>query len=154
MPAFSFQQMFPLSGDTTEYRRLTDEHVSVAEFEGTDLVRVAPEALTLLAEQAFTDVAHLLRGSHLQQLSDIFEDPQSSSNDRYVALELLKNAVIAAEGIFPMCQDTGTAVIIGKKGQRIWTAADDEAALAEGAFNAYVRGNLRYSQNAPLSMYA
>ena len=154
MPAFSFQQMFPLSGDTTEYRRLTDEHVSVAEFEGTDLVRVAPEALTLLAEQAFTDVAHLLRGSHLQQLSDIFEDPQSSSNDRYVALELLKNAVIAAEGIFPMCQDTGTAVIIGKKGQRIWTAADDEAALTEGAFNAYVRGNLRYSQNAPLSMYA
>jgi fumarate hydratase class I len=154
MPAFSFQQMFPLPGDTTEYRRLTDEHVSVTEFEGTDLVRVAPEALTLLAEQAFTDVAHLLRASHLQQLSDIFEDPQSSSNDRYVALELLKNAVIAAEGIFPMCQDTGTAVIMGKKGQRIWTAADDEAALAEGAFNAYVRGNLRYSQNAPLSMYA
>jgi fumarate hydratase class I len=154
MPAFSFQQMFPLSEDTTEYRRLTAEPVSVTPFEGMDLVRVAPEALTMLAEQAFTDVAHRLRASHLQQLSDIFKDPQSSANDRYVALELLKNAVIAAEGVFPMCQDTGTAVIIGKKGQQIWTAADDEAALAEGAFKAYVGGNLRYSQNAPLSMYA
>ena len=154
MPDFSFQEMFPLSDDTTEYRQLTDQHVSAGQFDSHELVRVAPEGLTLLAEQAFTDVAHLLRPSHLQQLADIFKDPKSTDNDRYVALELLKNAVIAAEGVYPMCQDTGTAVVIGKKGQQIWTAANDEAALAEGAFNAYVGGNLRYSQNAPLSMYA
>ena len=119
----------------------------------SEVVQVAPEGLTLLSEQAFTDVAHLLRPAHLQQLSDIFKDPQSARNDRYVALELLKNAVIAAEGIFPMCQDTGTAVVIGKKGQQIWTGANDEEALARGVFNAYTRGNLRYSQNAPLGMY-
>lgn len=153
MADFKFQEPFPLAEDTTAYRQLTDEHVSAARFEGSEMVRVAPEGLTLLAQQAFTDAAHLLRSSHLQQLADIFKDPQSSSNDRYVALELLKNAVIAAEGIFPMCQDTGTAVVIGKKGQQIWTGADDEEALARGAFNAYTQGNLRYSQNAPLGMY-
>jgi fumarate hydratase class I len=153
MADYKFQEMFPLSDDTTEYRQLTDEHVSTAQFDGGELVRVAPEGLILLAEQAFTDVAHLLRHSHLQQLADIFKDPHSSANDRYVALELLKNAVIAAEGVFPMCQDTGTAVIIGKKGQQIWTGANDEQALSRGVFNAYTRGNLRYSQNAPLSMY-
>ena len=153
MPDFSFQEIFPLSDDTTEYRQLTDEHVSVGELDGTELVRVTPEGLTLLAEQAFTDAAHLLRASHLQQLSDIFKDPNSSANDRYVVLELLKNAVIAAEGVFPMCQDTGTAVVIGKKGQQVWTGVNDEEALSRGAFNAYTKGNLRYSQNAPLSMF-
>jgi fumarate hydratase class I len=107
----------------------------------------------LLAEQAFKDVSHLLRPSHLKQLAGIFNDPHSSVNDRYVALELLKNAVISAEGVFPMCQDTGTAIVIGKKGQRVWTDFSDEETLSRGIYNAYTKGNLRYSQNAPLSMY-
>ena len=153
MPDFKFQEMFPLSEDRTRYRRLTGGHVTSAAFDGSAMLTVAPEGLTLLAQEAFTDVAHLLRSEHLQQLADIFKDPESSANDRYVALELLKNAVIAAEGVFPMCQDTGTAVVIGKKGQQVWTGADDEAALARGVYNAYTRGNLRYSQNAPLGMF-
>ena len=153
MVDFQFQQMFPLHADTTEYRHLTSDHVAVKSVDGIELVKVAPEGLTFLAEQAFKDVSHLLRPSHLEQLSKIFDDPQSSPNDRYVALELLKNAVISAEGVFPMCQDTGTAIILGKKGQRVWTGISDEEALSRGVFNAYTHGNLRYSQNAPLTMY-
>jgi fumarate hydratase class I len=153
MTAFEFQQMFPLGEDKTEYRLLTANDVSLTTFDGRDMVKVAPQGLTGLAEQAFHDVAHLLRPSHLQQLAGIFNDSESSANDRYVALELLKNAVISAEGVFPMCQDTGTAIIIGKKGQQIWTGFSDEAALAEGVFRAYTRNNFRYSQNAPLSMF-
>jgi len=145
--------MFPLSADTTPYRLLTDRHVSVGNFEGAEVVKVAAEGLSLLAEQAFTDVSHLLRPGHLRQLADIIGDPASSRNDRYVALEMIKNAVIAADGVFPMCQDTGTAIIIGKKGQQVWTGFNDEEALSRGVFNAYTRGNLRYSQNAPLTMY-
>ena len=117
------------------------------------MLKVSPDGLAYLAEQAFSDVSHLLRPAHLKQLGEIFDDPESSANDRYVALELLKNAVISAERIFPMCQDTGTAVIIGKKGQRVWTDASDEAALSEGVYNAYTRNNLRYSQNVALNMY-
>ncbi|MFW5958045.1 MAG: FumA C-terminus/TtdB family hydratase beta subunit, partial [Desulfosalsimonas sp.] len=112
-----------------------------------------PEALSLLAETAFKDVSHLYRTSHLQQLADILKDPESSENDRFVALEMLKNAVISAEFEFPMCQDTGTAVIIGKKGQRVWTGENDEQALSRGVFDAYTKNNLRYSQNAPLNLY-
>jgi fumarate hydratase class I len=153
MKAFEFQEMFPLSEDRTEYRLLTDNDVSLRSFDGNDIVKAAPQGLTRLAEQAFHDVAHRLRPSHLQQLAEIFNDSQSSANDRYVALELLKNAVISAEGVFPMCQDTGTAIIIGKKGQQVWTGFSDEAALAKGVFRAYTRNNLRYSQNAPLSMF-
>jgi fumarate hydratase class I len=153
MVEFGFQEMFPLADDRTRYRLLTREHLSVGTFDGVELLRVAPEGLTLLARQAFTDVAHLYRPSHLKLLAGVFEDPESSANDRYVAMELLKNAVIAAEMVFPMCQDTGTAIVIGKKGQRVFSGDRDEEALTRGVFNAYTEGNLRYSQNAPLSMY-
>jgi fumarate hydratase class I len=154
MTDFSYQDMFPPADDAVPYRLLTEKHVTGATFEGRDILKVAAEGLTYLAEQAFSDIAHLLRPAHLKQLAGIFDDPESSANDRYVALELLKNAVISAERVFPMCQDTGTAIIIGKKGQRVWTDCSDEEALARGVYNAYTKGNLRYSQNAPLSMYA
>jgi fumarate hydratase class I len=153
MVDFIFQEMFPLTNDTTEYRLLTDKHLKLSSFDGQDLLKVSPEGLTYLAEKAYKDVSHLLRSSHLQELADIFDDPESSANDRYVALELLKNAVISAKGVFPMCQDTGTAIIIGKKGQQVWTGYSDEAALSKGVFNAYTKGNLRYSHNTPLSMF-
>jgi fumarate hydratase class I len=145
--------MFPTGQDATEYRLLTEAHISTAAFDGQEVLKISSQGLTFLAEQAFKDVSHLLRPSHLKQLTGIFDDPHSSANDRYVALELLKNAVISAEGIFPMCQDTGTAIVIGKKGQRVWTDFSDEEALSAGIYNAYTKGNLRYSQNAPLGMY-
>ncbi len=153
MADFHFQKMFPLGPDETSYRRLSAEHVRVDSFGGHEILRVDAQALELIAEAAFTDVAFLYRTSHLQQLSNILTDPQSSENDRFVALEMLKNAVISSDFIFPMCQDTGTAVVIGKKGQQIWTGISDEAALARGVFNAYTRNYLRYSQQAPLTMY-
>ena len=153
MTEFIYQEMFPLGPDTTAYRRLTSDFVSGASFEDHAVVKIAPEGLTLLAEQAFKDVSHLLRRSHLLQLVKILNDAESSSNDRYVALEMLKNAVISAEGEYPMCQDTGTAVILGKKGQGIWTGFSDEEALSRGVYHAYTRNNLRYSQNAPLTLY-
>jgi fumarate hydratase class I len=153
MVDFAYQEMFPLEDDPTEYRLLTEDHISPAVVDKIQILRVAPEGLTLLAEQAFRDVSHFLRASHLKQLAAIFDDSESSANDKAVALELLKNAVIAAEGEFPMCQDTGTAIVIGKKGQSIWTGYSDEEALTKGIFNAYTKGNLRYSQNAPLSVY-
>ena len=153
MVDFNYQEIFPLEIDATEYRLLTHEHVSLLEVDGKRLLQVAPQGLTLLAEQAFHDVSHYLRASHLKQLAAIFDDPQSSANDKRVALELLKNAVIAAGGEFPMCQDTGTAIVIGKKGQDVWTGYSDEKAISKGIFNAYTKGNLRYSQNAPLNLY-
>jgi fumarate hydratase class I len=153
MTDFSYQAMFPLAEDTTAYRLLSENHVASASFEGRDILKVSAEGLTYLAQQAFDDIAHLLRPAHLKLLAGIFEDPESSENDRYVALELLKNAVISADRVFPMCQDTGTAIILGKKGQQVWTDGTDEAALTRGVYNAYTGGNLRYSQNAPLTMY-
>ncbi len=150
---FSFEEMFQLGEDTTEYRLLTEEYISTGSFEGKHIIKVKREGLTLLAEEAFRDVSHLLRKTHLEQTAQIMNDPEASDNDKYVALELIKNAAISAEGIFPMCQDTGTALIIGKKGQHIWTGYSDEEALSLGVFNAYTRNNLRYSQNAPLTMY-
>ena len=153
MADFAYQEMFPLGVDSTEYRLLTGDHISQMEAGGGKLLRVDPEGLTQLAEQAFYDVSHFLRAGHLQQLAAMFDDAQSSANDRRVALELLKNAVIAADGEFPMCQDTGTAIVIGKKGQGVWTGCKDEEALSKGIFNAYTRNNLRYSQNAPLNMF-
>jgi fumarate hydratase class I len=153
MAAFNFQEMFPLAEERTAYRLISSEHVSTGSFDGGEVLRLAPEGLTMLSRQAFTDVAHLYRPSHLRLLAGVFEDPQSSANDRYVALELLKNAVIAAEMVFPMCQDTGTAIVIGKKGQRVFSGDRDEEALARGVFEAYTHGNLRYSQNAALTMY-
>ncbi len=154
MTEFNYQPMFPLpQADDTPYRRLTGDHVQMDKFDGMPIIRVDAHGLEMLAEAAFTDVAFLYRTAHLQQLSDIVNDPESSDNDRFVAEEMLKNAAIAAEGVFPMCQDTGTAIIIGKKGQRVWTGIDDEAALAKGVFNAYTNNFLRYSQLAPRSMY-
>jgi fumarate hydratase class I len=153
MADFKYQDMFPVTEDTTEYRLLTKDHVSTAKFDGTEVLKVSANGLTQVAEQAFHDVSHMLRPSHLKLLAAILDDPESSANDRYVALELLKNAVIAAEGIFPMCQDTGTAIVHGKKGQQVWTDGVDEAAISRGVYNAYTRGNLRYSQNAPLNIY-
>ena len=150
---FLYEEIFSIGDDPTEYRLLTKDHVLTSIFEGIEIVKVEPEALTRLAEDAFRDVSHLLRSSHLRQLADILEDPEASENDRYVALEILKNAVISAEGIFPMCQDTGTAIVIGRKGQRVWTNFSDKEALSMGIFNAYIKNNLRYSQNAPLTMY-
>jgi len=153
MTDFKYQEMLPLGEDTTEYRLLTQEHVSLKSFEDIEILIIAPEGLELLAEQAFMDVAHLLRPSHLKLVAKILVDRKSSDNDRYVALEMLKNAVISAEGEFPMCQDTGTAVVLGKKGQQVWTGFLDEEAISKGIFNAYTKNNLRYSQNAPLTMY-
>lgn len=153
MSEFKFETMFPLGEDTTEYRLLTKDHVRIKEFEGKEVLMVEPQALTLLANAAFKDVAHLYRSEHLEKLKEIIDDPESSDNDRYVALELLKNAVIAAERVYPMCQDTGTAIVMGKKGQQVWTWSDDEEELSKGAFQAYTQNYLRYSQNAPLTMY-
>jgi fumarate hydratase class I len=150
---FAYHKLFPLGKDTTSYRLLTKEFVSEGEFEGRKILKVALEGLSHLAETAFKEVAHLLRTSHLELLAGILKDPEASQNDRYVALEMLKNAVISAEGVLPMCQDTGTAIVIGKKGQQVWTGSSDEAALSKGAFNAYTKNYLRYSQNAPLTMY-
>ena len=153
MVEFKYQEILPLGADTTQYRLLSDAGISVKKINGIDFLSVEADALTLLAEQAFTDVSHLFRRSHLELLAGILEDPESSDNDRYVALEMLKNAVISAQGIFPMCQDTGTAIIMGKKGQQVWTGFCDEEALSRGVYNAYTRLNLRYSQNVPLSMF-
>ena len=150
---FIYQEPFPLERDDTGYRHLTGNYVSTSRFQGEEIICIEPEGLTTCAEAAFKDASHLLRTSHLEQLSAILQDPEASENDQYVALEMLKNAAIAAEGVFPVCQDTGTAIIMGKKGQRIWTRHSDEDALSRGVFNAYTKNNLRYSQNAPLNMY-
>jgi fumarate hydratase class I len=153
MIEFAYQEMFPLGNDLTEYQLLTKDHVFLESFKGRDVLVISPEALTRLSEKAFRDVSHLLRPSHLKLWAEILEDPESSPNDRYVAREMLKNAVIAAEGEFPLCQDTGTAIVIGKKGQQIWTDILDEEAISKGIFQAYTNNNLRYSQNAPLTLY-
>lgn len=153
MPEFVYGDQFPLGEDTTEYRLLTKDHVSTGTFEGSEILKIAPEGLTFLAEEAFKDVSHRLRTSHLEQIAGILEDPDASDNDRYVALEMIKNAVISAEDVFPMCQDTGTAIIMGKKGQQVWTGYSEEEALSRGVYNIYTRTSLRYSQNAPLTMY-
>src|SRR5579862_2523611 len=153
MPEFQFQEMFPHSHDTTPYRKLSSDFVGTARFNGKDVLTVEPEALTMLTAAAFHDISHLLRPGHLQQLRNILDDGEASSNDKYVALELLKNANIAAGGVLPMCQDTGTAIVMGKKGQQVWTGGDDAAAISEGIRRTYTETNLRYSQVAPLSMY-
>ena len=153
MTEFNYEPMFQLGQDDTTYRQLTDQFVSVVEMDGRPVLKIEPQALTLLAEAAYKDVSHLYRSEHLSALAKILDDPQSSENDRFVASEMLNNAVISAEMEFPMCQDTGTAIIMGKKGQSVWTGTDDERFLSHGVFNAYTRLNLRYSQNAPLTMY-
>lgn len=153
MGEFHFQPIFEKQKDSTTYRKLTEDFVSVFQLEGRDYLKVAPEGLSFLAERAFDDVSHLLRTSHLEKLSKILDDPEASANDKFVATELLRNAVIASQRVFPSCQDTGTAVILGKKGEQVFTGANDEEFLSKGVFETYQNKNLRYSQLAPLSMY-
>ncbi len=153
MTEFRYQDMLPLGEDTTPYERISGDHVSTFEAAGRTFLEVRPEALTLLATRAMRDIAHLLRPGHLAQLRKILDDPEASANDRFVALDLLKNANIAAGGVLPMCQDTGTAIVMGKKGELVVTGGGDEAALARGIQATYETTNLRYSQMAPLDMY-
>ncbi|HSP03928.1 MAG TPA: fumarate hydratase [Acidimicrobiales bacterium] len=153
MTEFEYTPLLPTTGDDTSFRRLDIEGVEVVDLDGEQFLRVAPEALTALAAEAMHDIAHYLRPSHLQQLRNILDDPEASANDRFVATDLLKNANVSAGGILPMCQDTGTAIIKGKRGGRVLTAGGDEEALARGVFDTYQKDNLRYSQMAPLSMW-
>ena len=154
MPEFFYEDMLPLQSDPTEYRLLTKEGVETVEGpDGTTFLKVSDEALTLLSETAMHDIAHYLRPTHLAKLRKIYDDPEASDNDKFVAYNLLQNAVIAAEGTLPMCQDTGTAIIKGERGQYVLTEGTDERALSRGVYNAYTQDSLRYSQNAPLSMY-
>ena len=153
MSDFQYHEMFPLSADETEYRLLSTDYVSTGTFDGEEILKIDPEAITMLTDEAMRDIAHLLRPAHLKQLGAILDDPEASENDRFVALDLLKNANISAGGILPMCQDTGTAIVMGKKGQNVWTGADDEAAIAAGVRKTFTESNLRYSQLAPLDMF-
>jgi len=153
MPEFAFTELLPLGPDTTPYRLVSPDGVSTVDTPLGTFVRVAPEAITLLTETAMRDIAHFLRPGHLQQLRNILDDPEASDNDRFVALDLLKNANISAGGVLPMCQDTGTAIVKAKKGQYVFTGGGDEEAIARGVFNTYLTSNLRYSQMAPIDMY-
>ena len=150
---FKYQEMFPLRGDTTEYYHLTGEYVHEEDFGGRKMLVVEPEALRTLARQAFHDIAFYLRPEHQEQVAKILSDPEASDNDRFVALTFLRNAEVAALGQLPFCQDTGTAIILGKKGQNVYTGGGDEEALSHGVYDTYTQENLRYSQNAPLDMY-
>src|SRR5437868_7595363 len=153
MSDVAYHELFPIGPDDAPYRKLTGDHVSTGMFEGQRVVKIDPAALTLLARDAFIDCQHLLRPAHLAQLRAILDDPEASANDKFVAHDFLKNANIAAGGVLPMCQDTGTVIIMGKKGRLVFTDGDDEAALAHGARDAYLKRNLRYSQLAPISMF-
>ena len=153
IPEFNYAPMFQLGEDKTQYRLLGTQGVSMGEFEGKPILKVAPEALTLLAQQAFHDVEFMLRREHNMQVAAILRDPEASENDKYVALQFLRNAETAAKGVLPFCQDTGTAIIHGEKGQQVWTGFDDEEALSRGVYNTFTQDNLRYSQNAALNMY-
>lgn len=153
VPEFKYAPMFQIERDTTEYYLLTKDHVSVGEFEGKPMLKVEPEGLTRMINQAFRDVSFLLRRSHNEQVAKILKDPEASDNDKYVALTFLRNAEVAAKGQLPICQDTGTAIVHGEKGQQVWTGFCDEEAIAKGVYKTYTEENLRYSQNAPLDMY-
>ncbi len=153
MADFKYAPMFQLGEDKTEYRLLTKEGITVSEFEGKEIVKVSKEALTMLAQECFHEVEFKLRREHNLQVAKILSDPEASENDKYVALQFLRNAETAAKGILPFCQDTGTAIIHGEKGQQVWTGFEDEEALSLGVYNTFTQDNLRYSQNAPLNMY-
>ena len=155
MAEFKYAPMFQLGEDTTEYYKIpgSEKLVSTSEFEGKKMLKVPPEALTIMANTAFRDVSFLLRRSHNEQVAKILSDPEATANDKYVALTFLRNAEVAAKGKLPLCQDTGTAIIHGEKGQQVWTGFEDEEALSLGVFKTYTEENLRYSQNAPLDMY-
>jgi len=153
MSESAFHKIFSFGPDETEYRQLTTDHISTHNVAGRTILEIEPEGLSLLASTAMRDIAHLLRPAHLKQVASILDDGEASANDRFVAMELLKNANISAGGVLPMCQDTGTAIIMGKKGENVWTGGHDEEALSEGVMKAYAENNLRYSQLAPLSMF-
>ena len=153
VPPYRHTPLFPLGQDAAPYRKLGAAGVRVEKLMGREMIVVEREALRALAEAAFGDINHLLRPGHLAQLRDILLDPEASPNDKFVAYDFLKNANIAAGGVLPMCQDTGTVIIMGKKGRLVFTDGDDEAALAEGARDSYLKRNLRYSQLAPVSMF-
>ncbi|MEG1580942.1 MAG: fumarate hydratase [Bacteroidaceae bacterium] len=153
IPEFKYAPMFQNGKDDTEYYLLTKDGVSVGEFEGKPMLKIQPEALTKMANAAFRDVSFLLRQAHNQQVANILSDPEASDNDKYVALTFLRNAEVSAKGKLPLCQDTGTAIVHGEKGQQVWTGFCDEEALAKGVYKTYTEENLRYSQNAPLTMY-
>jgi fumarate hydratase class I len=154
MAEFAYEDLLPIGADETPYRKLSDTGVRTVEGpDGRTFLQVDPEALTLLAETAMHDIAHYLRPAHLAQLKKILDDPEASNNDKFVALDLLKNANISAGGVLPMCQDTGTAIVMGKRGQHVLTAGVDEEPLSRGVYNAYTKLNLRYSQNAPITMF-
>jgi fumarate hydratase class I len=153
MSDFTYHRPFPLGPDQTDYRLVTTDGIEVSEFEGREILKVSTETLTRLANEAVKDISFMLRPSHLKQVAAILDDEESTDNDRMVALTLLRNAEIAAHGILPMCQDTGTAIVMGKKGQRVWTDANDEEALAAGIWKTYQEENLRYSQMAPLNLF-
>lgn len=150
---FTYEDLLPIGPDTTEYRKLSSDGLSTFTADGKEFLKVAPEAITNLTEVAIHDISHYLRAAHLQQLQNILTDPESSPNDRFVALDLLKNANIAAGGILPMCQDTGTAIVMGKKGQQVLTSEKDEISISKGVYNAYTKLNLRYSQLAPVTTW-
>ncbi len=152
-PPFKYQEPFPMGPDNTEYYLLTKEHVSTVEFDGKTILKVEPEALTKLANAAFYDVSFYLRPDHQEQVAKILADPEASDNDKFVALTFLRNAEVSSKGKLPFCQDTGTAIIVGKKGQQVWTTGCDEEALSKGVYKTYTEENLRYSQNVPLDMY-
>ena len=152
-PEFKYAPMFQLGEDKTEYRLLTKEYVSVGDFEGHQILKVEPEGLRLLMNQAFHDVSFMLRRSHNEQVAKILRDPEASENDKYVALTFLRNAEVSCKGQLPLCQDTGTAIIHGEKGQQVWTGFNDEEYISRGVYDTYTQDNLRYSQNAPLDMY-
>ena len=153
MTDFAYSPMFPTGTDSTEYELVTADHVEVVELGGEQFLKVGPEGLRLLAQRAFTDISHLLRSSHLAQLAAILEDPEATQNDRFVALEMLKNAVVAADGLLPMCQDTGTAIISGTRGDHVLVTGKDAEALSRGVYDTYQESNLRYSQLAATSMF-
>jgi fumarate hydratase class I len=152
-PEFSYEDLLPIGPDTTEYRKITSDGVATFTAEGKEFLKVSPEAITNLTQVAIHDISHYLRAAHLQQLQNILKDPESSPNDRFVALDLLKNANISAGGILPMCQDTGTAIVMGKKGQRVLTSEKDEVSISRGVYNSYTELNLRYSQLAPVTTW-
>src|SRR6201998_1871883 len=153
MAEFSYADLLPLGHDETTYRKIAEGGVEARQAFGRSFLSVEPEALTLLSRTAMRDIAHLLRPSHLRQLRAILDDPEASPNDRYVARDLLQNANIAAGGVLPMCQDTGTAIVMGKRGQQVLTDGRDEEHIARGVYDAYTTLNLRYSQLAPLTMW-
>jgi len=152
-PEFNYKKPFPLGEDKTDYRLVTKDHVRVEEFNGKPVLVVDPQALEIIANEAMRDISFMLRPAHLKQVAGILDDPESSDNDRYVALTMLRNADVSSHGILPFCQDTGTATIVAKKGQQVWTGGDDERNLSKGVWKTYTEENLRYSQTVPLDMY-